>query len=107
MLIGIDVSILFGILGCMTNLHYTPVDTKYLVRLVEVLAPFIDRSEATISQKFSPNARLFSRLRAGLGCNIQTYEKAFRWFSDNWPEDLEWPSDVPRPAPSDTERKAS
>ncbi len=92
----------------MNQQIYTPVNTDHLVMLASTLAEFIDRSEATISNRILPkNSRLFSRLRAGLGCTVQTYEKAFRWFSENWPEDLEWPSDVPRPAPSDTERKAS
>lgn len=27
-----------------------------------------------------------------------TFEKAMSWFSANWPDGAEWPSDVPRPA---------
>lgn len=26
--------------------------------------------------------------------------KALQWFSDNWPLNLEWPSDIPRPVPT-------
>lgn len=27
-----------------------------------------------------------------------TFERAMLWFSANWPETVEWPADVPRPA---------
>jgi len=30
--------------------------------------------------------------------NTGTFEKAMLWFSRNWPDDAEWPSDVARPA---------
>lgn len=26
-----------------------------------------------------------------------TYERAMLWFSDNWPEHVEWPADIARP----------
>lgn len=32
-------------------------------------------------------------------CQTGTYERIVQWFSDHWPADLEWPSDIPRPAP--------
>lgn len=32
--------------------------------------------------------------------NTGTFERAMRWFSDNWPVEAEWPAGVPRPAPS-------
>ncbi|MBD9445781.1 MULTISPECIES: hypothetical protein [unclassified Rhizobium] len=28
-----------------------------------------------------------------------TFERAMQWFSDNWPEGAEWPTDVGRPQP--------
>lgn len=33
------------------------------------------------------------------GADLQTskFEQAMAWFSDNWPENAKWPSDVPRP----------
>ncbi|WP_146193168.1 hypothetical protein [Maritimibacter sp. 55A14] len=46
------------------------------------------------------NARLFQRLRDGHGTTIRTYNKVLQWFSDHWPEDLDWPSDIPRPRKS-------
>ncbi|MBN7785173.1 hypothetical protein JYP51_09600 [Ponticoccus gilvus] len=78
--------------------------TEDLVTLAERYALHVDRSEQTISNWITgTHARLFTRLRAGLGCNAKTLTKAFQWFSDNWPDDLAWPSDIPRPSKSKKE----
>lgn len=73
-------------------MHYTA-----LIALVSRYASRIDRKEATISNWIVGHARLFSRLRQGHGCTVETYNRALQWFSDRWPADLEWPADVPRP----------
>ena len=46
------------------------------------------------------NERLFTRLAAGKGCNSKSIERAARWFTENWPKDLPWPDDIPRPVSS-------
>ena len=38
---------------------------------------------------------------------MQTYARALQWFSDHWPLGLPWPADIPRPEPSDPERRAA
>jgi hypothetical protein len=72
--------------------------SKQLTQLAETLSAHSGRSEATISNKAAGNATLFERLRTGKGCNIRTAQKVLDWFSDNWPVDLQWPADVPRPS---------
>ncbi|ALF02141.1 hypothetical protein vBPeaSP1_050 [Pelagibaca phage vB_PeaS-P1] len=32
--------------------------------------------------------------------------KTIRWFSENWPADLEWPQDIPRPSKSKPQEAA-
>ena len=32
-------------------------------------------------------------------CQTNTYYRVVHWFSDHWPEGLEWPSDTPKPEP--------
>lgn len=81
--------------GFRVAVHVVPAD---LVALVELFATHKGRSEATISNKAAGNATLFERLRTGKGCNIRTAQKVLDWFSDNWPVDLQWPADVPRPS---------
>lgn len=38
---------------------------------------------------------------------IRTFDHCLAWFSANWPEDLEWPSDIPRPEVNIELRSAS
>jgi hypothetical protein len=80
---------------------------KNLITLVETFAAHDGRAEATVSNKSVGNATLFERLREGKGCTIKTATKVMSWFSENWPADLEWPADVPRPDVPSKERKAS
>ena len=91
----------------MSTQSYTPISYHYLISLAEMLSQFTGRSEATISTKIVGQARLFARLRSGHGCNAHTYQNVMEWFSENWPADLEWPADIPRPDPVASERKAS
>lgn len=39
------------------------------------------------------------QIREGGDIGTVSFEKAMQWFSNQWPIDLEWPSDVPRPEP--------
>jgi len=91
----------------MSSTPYTPISYVYLTTLSEMLAKHLHRSEATISAWITGHARLFSRLRSGQGCNAHTYQDALVWFSSNWPNDLEWPSDIPRPTPPQSTQEVS
>ena len=68
-----------------------------LIQLAEVLAAFINRSEATLSNRIVGHARFFSRLRKGDGCSVTSFNVVLEWFNENWPEDLEWPKEITRP----------
>lgn len=74
------------------------MDNLHLIALAETYGSHVRRSEATISNHIAGHARLFSRLRSGKGCTVKTYQRALHWFSSNWPCDLEWPADIPRPS---------
>lgn len=76
------------------------MEHSHLIVLAERLAHHLGRSEATVSNWIVGHARLFSRLREGRGTTVRTYHRALQWFSSNWPVDLVWPSDIPRPAPA-------
>ena len=71
-----------------------------LTCLVSLFRTEIPRAEATISNWIVGHARLFQRLRNRQPVTDVTYERAYQWFSDNWPANLIWPSDIPRPEPS-------
>ena len=73
------------------------MEYEHIITISERLADFQGRSLATISNKCVGHARLFTRLKSGHGCNVKTFKIAMAWLSNHWPEDLEWPSDIPRP----------
>lgn len=80
---------------------------NHLTTLAEAFAKHTDRSEATVSNLVVSHARLFKRLRDGKGCSVVTYNNVMAWFVRNWPDDLEWPSDIPRPDVVDAKRGAA
>ena len=60
-------------------------------------------SPATVGKRALNDNTVFARLAAGdMGFNIRTYDRLVGWFSDNWPEDSEWPEGIERPVRSDT-----
>lgn len=38
---------------------------------------------------------------------LKTFDKCFSWFDENWPVDLEWPTEIPRPSKPEKARRAS
>lgn len=72
--------------------------TQQLLTLCNLLCGHIDRRHWTISVRMFGKGDFFKGLLAGGGCTVRTAKKAAQWFSDNWPDDLAWPRDIPRPA---------
>ena len=46
------------------------------------------------------NHKFFARLEAGEGVNTKSIERAGRWLAENWPTEVAWPDDIPRPVSS-------
>ncbi len=52
---------------------------------------------STLSRKVgSPS--MAARLEQGR-VTIATVRRVEKWLSDHWPDDLDWPADIPRPSP--------
>jgi hypothetical protein len=83
--------------------------TENLITLCDRLAAHQGVMHWAISMRVFGKGDFFANLKSGKrrGCHTETAERTFKWFSDNWPADLEWPQDIPRPPLSNTERKAS
>lgn len=82
-------------------------DADSLVRLIDLYSERVGRSPYTISQNAAGQALLHERLKNGKGTTLRTAERALRWLSQNWPPDLPWPSDIPRPPTDDVGDGAS
>ena len=52
-----------------------------------------------VSYRFLGKGDFFARLMQGGDCKTATYQRVLKIFSDQWPSDLAWPSDIPRPNP--------
>lgn len=39
----------------------------------------------------------FAAIDAGRSITLRKLEEVLQWFSDNWPEDAQWPSSIERP----------
>lgn len=83
----------------MSSDIYISIDYGHLVRLGQVYSKYVDLAPATISNRIVGHARLFERASKNKGCTAHTYRDVIKWFVQNWPDDLEWPADVPRPMP--------
>jgi len=54
-------------------------------------------SLAGISTRVFGDGKTFARIAAGGDVTTTSFEKAMRWFSANWPDDLAWSQDVAPP----------
>jgi len=79
---------------------------KNLLRLAELLSNDGNVTHWAISMRLFGKGDFFRNLQRGSNPRSDTYEKALGLFSRAWPQDLEWPRDIPRPAPESKKRSA-
>lgn len=60
-----------------------------------------------ISTRIFADGKTFARIAAGGDLTTGSFERAMRWFSDNWPEGAVWPASIERPSQSSTSGKAA
>lgn len=53
--------------------------------------------ESTVGRLAASDGRFFSRIREGKTFTAKKYDEVVGWFSENWPADAEWPSNITRP----------
>jgi hypothetical protein len=79
------------------------METKHLSDLAQIYATHIGRGLYTVAARVGVHNKVFTKLRDGHGCHIDTYRHVMAWFDTNWPGDLEWPRHIPRPRKSKKE----
>jgi hypothetical protein len=67
-----------------------------IATLIKTYATHVGRAEATVVQYAGVHGRAYDQLLSGRG-TLRTAERVIAWLSANWPADLDWPADVPRP----------
>ena len=75
-----------------------------LVALMGRFAKYTGLSISTVSRHATGSGDTVARLQRGGTMTIKRFDRAVRYLSDNWPDSIAWPADVPRPHSS---RRAS
>ena len=70
-----------------------------LLRLAELYSNKRWVRLSTLGRMAASNDTFFDRLMQGR-VTIRKAEGVLLWFSLNWPGDLDWPVDIPRPEPA-------
>ncbi len=79
---------------------------EQLISLAERLNRDTGLKLSTIGTYAVNDGKIFTRWGHGGSCTLPTSERFLQWFSDNWPDDLGWPSDIPRPPKSQPQEAA-
>ena len=61
---------------------------------------------STLCRLATGNSTVWERLPTG-NVTVRTVARLMQYLSDHWPPHLEWPPDVPRPAPSAEAKEAA
>lgn len=85
-----------------------------MLRLLSVYLTASLKAETTVSRLATGSGSTFQRLRIVDGSGKRKHRisteraaKALAWFSDNWPDDLEWPAEIERPDPTAKSKDAA
>ena len=70
---------------------------EHLVTLAETYALHRRLALSTVSTYAATDGKFFPELKKGASCTLRRAARVLDWFDTNWPADLEWPRDVPRP----------
>jgi hypothetical protein len=54
----------------------------------------------TVSSRVFNDGKKLSALEAGGDLHSRRLHDAMQWLSANWPADLDWPAEIPRPEPA-------
>lgn len=74
--------------------------TCHLTKVADAYSKGTGLGTGTIARRMFGSDRFFTRVADGATFTVRLYDAAMHRFSDNWPEGVEWPSDVPRPSPA-------
>ena len=73
---------------------------RHLLTLARLYGAATHVEPVTVSWRAFKDSKKLRDLEAGAGITVRRVESVIAWFSDNWPEETEWPPKIPRPSPS-------
>jgi hypothetical protein len=78
-----------------------------LLKLAEALSRHRNWSLSTVALYAANDGKFFKRIAESGGCTLRTAQRVVGWFAANWPDDLSWPVDIPRPHPPKPKKEAA
>ncbi|AGF74850.1 hypothetical protein BAnh1_09780 [Bartonella australis AUST/NH1] len=70
----------------------------HLLKIIDAYRIATGLTDSSVSTYVFNSGKRICNLRKGRGIEVKTFNHAFYWFSDHWPEGVQWPSDIPRPS---------
>lgn len=71
----------------------------HISRLADAYARHFDLKISTVSTYAANDGKWLENIRKpSVSCTLRKAHTVLQWFAANWPADLAWPSDIPRPA---------
>ena len=70
---------------------------EWLWRLCTIFAARTRRRLSTVSRLATGSGETIARLRNGRTITMRRAARALQYLSDHWPDDQEWPTEIPRP----------
>lgn len=74
------------------------MNTEHIVSLAKRFAQHRSLKISTVSTYAANDGKWVEGLEAGASCTLRKAKDVLDWFDANWPEDLEWPTAIPRPS---------
>lgn len=81
--------------------------TQQLLALASAYCEATDVKIGTLSFRIFNDSKIFARISNGNDITTGRFEKAIRWFSENWPENAVWPETVARPTHAKSDEAAA
>jgi hypothetical protein len=73
-------------------------EIAHLLSLADAFIAATSIKEVTLSHRVFGDSKKLSAIRNGADITLGRFNASMEWFSANWPEGIEWPADVIRPA---------
>lgn len=83
------------------------VTASDILRLAEAFAAARGISVSAVSSRVFDDSKKLGAIRDGADLTLKRASAAIQWFSDNWPDGVDWPADLARPAKSQPDEAAA
>ena len=88
------------LVGTIANYNYGMLANDHIVLLARAYAKRRGLAISSVSLAAAKQGLLVNRLINGKDITVGRARRIIQWFADNWPADLHWPTDIPRPEPA-------